>query len=191
VAEPRLISGYLAALAAELPAQVVEELADGLDETFRHHLGRGLGADNAARAAVAEFGDYQLIVAAFTRASRARAAARNLMLTGPVAGACWATALITGRAWDWPIPFVVRALFGLALVIVIGLLAAAVSGRRYRPVRRAAAVGCAGTLAVDAALVGTILAVGPALIWPLALAVAVSTTRISFGTWNLRQVLAN
>ena len=39
---PGLISGYLDALAGQLPGPVVEELADGLEETYRRHLGLGL-----------------------------------------------------------------------------------------------------------------------------------------------------
>ena len=45
--EPRLIRGYLAALAARLPASVVEELADGLTETYRFYLSRGLDPEAA------------------------------------------------------------------------------------------------------------------------------------------------
>jgi hypothetical protein len=86
--ESRLISGYLAALAAELPGQIVEELADGLDETCRHHRACGLGPGDAARAAVAEFGDPQVIVAGFTRVSPAWRTARTLLFTGPGVGAC-------------------------------------------------------------------------------------------------------
>jgi len=48
--------------------------------------------------------DPQVIIAAFTQLSPARGAARRLLATGPLAGACWGTALITGRAWTWPIP---------------------------------------------------------------------------------------
>ena len=56
---PGLISGYLDALAGELPGPVVEELADGLEETCRRHLGLGLTPD-AAAAAVDEFGAPEL-----------------------------------------------------------------------------------------------------------------------------------
>ena len=42
MAEPSLINGYLTELSAQLPAPVVEELADGLDQTLRHYLGQGL-----------------------------------------------------------------------------------------------------------------------------------------------------
>ena len=33
--EPRLIRGYLQVLAAQLPGPIVEELTDGLTETYR------------------------------------------------------------------------------------------------------------------------------------------------------------
>jgi hypothetical protein len=36
---PGLIAGYLDALAGQLPGPVVEELAGGLEETYRRHLG--------------------------------------------------------------------------------------------------------------------------------------------------------
>ena len=36
--EPRLIRGYLEVLAAQLPGPIVEELADGLTETYRSYL---------------------------------------------------------------------------------------------------------------------------------------------------------
>ena len=39
---PGLISGYLDALAGQLPGPVVEELAGGLEDTYRRHLGLGL-----------------------------------------------------------------------------------------------------------------------------------------------------
>ena len=40
--EPRLIRGYLEVLAAQLPGPIVEELADGLTETYRSYRTRGL-----------------------------------------------------------------------------------------------------------------------------------------------------
>ena len=94
-----LIASYLDALSRQLPGQVVEELADGLEETYRRHLGLGLAPDAAAEAAVAEFGDPELIAAGFTRAHPARRAALRLLAAGPAVGLCWAVALITSRAW--------------------------------------------------------------------------------------------
>ena len=63
--EPRLIRDYLQVLAARLPASIVDELADGLAETHRSYLGRGLSPDAAAEAAVEEFGSPEEILAGF------------------------------------------------------------------------------------------------------------------------------
>ncbi|HEX7267960.1 MAG TPA: permease prefix domain 1-containing protein, partial [Streptosporangiaceae bacterium] len=131
---PRLIAAYLAELSAELPGRIVDELADGLDETYRRYLRQGLDPEAAARAAVAEFGEPRVIVAAFTDASRSRRTARRLLAAGPLVGICWAVVLISARAWTWPIPAVARVLFGAALITVLGLLAAAALGRHYRQV---------------------------------------------------------
>ena len=129
-------------------------------------------------------------MAAFTRLSPARRAARTLLATGPVAGACWGTALITGRAWTWPIPTPARLLFGIALITVIGLLAAAAFGRRYRSARRAGAAGCVGIAALDCAMLSMVMLTIPVLIWPVVLAAAVSAARLIFTARALRPVLA-
>jgi hypothetical protein len=190
MSEPGLITGYLAALSAQLPAQVVEEMADGLNQTYRHHLGRGLDADAAAAAAIAEFGEPQVILSSFTCASPARSAARRLLATGPVVGACWGAALITGRAWAWPVPAQARILFGAALITVVGLLAAAALGRQYRSVSRAGTAGCVGIAAFDTAMLIAVTLAGPAVAWPLILAVTASAVRIAFTARSLRPVLA-
>lgn len=189
MAEPGLIRDYLAALSAELPAPVVAELADGLEQTHRHYLGQGLDPGAAAGAAVAEFGEVQVIVAAFTGASPARRAARELLAIGPVAGACWGTALALNRAWAWPVPAGARVLLGAALITVIGLLAAAAFGRHYRSAVRAAAAGCAGVIVLDATLAVAVTLAVPAVIWPVIVAAAASAVRISFATRSLRSVL--
>ena len=80
---PGLIEDYRAAVSMQLPASIVDELADGLAETYRSYLDQGLGPDAAARAAIAEFGEPALVVAAFTRASPGRRVARRLLMTGP------------------------------------------------------------------------------------------------------------
>lgn len=140
MAKPSVIEDYLSALSAELPAPIVEELADGLAETWQRHLGHGLEPDSAADAALAEFGDPSLILAEFTRLSPARRAARRLLVIGPVVGGCWGIALITGRAWSSPVPVAVRLVLGAALLAVIAALAAAALGRRYRSVGKAGAM---------------------------------------------------
>ena len=128
-------------------------------------------------------------MAAFTRLSPARHAARRLLAAGPVVGGCWAAALITGRAWTWPVPATVRLLIGAALITVIGLLAAAAFGRRYLSARRAGAVACAGITALDSVmLIAAVLAI-PVLAWPVILAAAASIARLTFTARALRAVL--
>ena len=184
-----LITDYLSVLSAQLPAPVVEELADGLDETHQHYLTQGLTPDAAAGAAVAEFGEPQIIVAAFIRLSPARHAARRLLAAGPVVGGCWAAALITGRAWTWPVPPTVRLLFGVVLITVIGLLAAAAFGRRYLSARRAGALACAGIAVLDGVMLVAVVLAVPVLIWPVILAAAASAARLTFTARALRAVL--
>ena len=190
MARPRLIDGYLAELSADLPSPIVEELADGLDETYRGLVGQGLAPDAAALAAVTEFGEPRVIVAAFAAASAGRRTASRLLAAGPVVGACWAAVLIGARAWTWPVPAEPRALFGMLLITVIALLAVAALGRRYRPVCRAAAAACAGTVLLDAAMTGTVLAFDPALAWPAAIAVTLSVSRSGYALSKARKALA-
>ena len=187
---PGLIAGYLDTLSRQLPGQVVEELADGLEETYRHYLGQGLAPDAAAQSAVAEFGDPELIAAEFTRAHPARRAARRLLAAGPVVGSCWAVALVTGRAWTWPVPAAAGILPGLALVAVVALLAFAARSTRYRPIGRAGAAGCIGTAALDAFMIIGVLAADPAARWAVAVAVTASVGRRGLSARLLRPVLA-
>lgn len=184
-----MIADYLAALSAQLPAPVVEELADGLDQTCQRYLNQGLPPAAAARAAIAEFGAPEVILASFARLSPARHAARRLLASGPVVGGCWAVALITGRAWFWPIPVAARVLFGIALAAIIGLLASAAFGTSYRPIRRAGTAGCAGITALDITMLVTTAIIVPALAWPVMLAMAASAARVTFTTQILRPVL--
>jgi hypothetical protein len=190
MAQPSLIRGYLAELSAHLPAPIVVELADGLDQTHRRFLGEGLDPGAAAAAAVAEFGEPRVIVAAFTRASPACCGARRLLVAGPVVGACWATALTINRAWSWPVPTAARILLGTALITVIGLLAAAAFGKRYRPTGRAAAAACVGMTALDATMLIAVTLAAPAVIWPIMVAATASLARIAFTTRTLHSVLA-
>jgi hypothetical protein len=112
-----------------------EELKGHLDalEAGPRHVGLGLAPEEAAAAAMAEFGDPELIAAEFARAHPARRAARWLLAAGPVVGLCWAVALVTGRAWTWPVPMAVGIAPGLALVAVVALLAVAARTTRYGP----------------------------------------------------------
>jgi hypothetical protein len=187
---PSLISDYLTALSAQLPAPIVEDLADGLGQTRQHYLNQGLDPDAATGAALAEFGPPPVIVAAFTRVSPARRTARRLLASGPVVGACWAAALLTSRAWTWPVPTAGRVLFGLVLISIIGLLATAAFGSKYRSVGRAGAAGCVGITVFDAAMLITVTLALPAVIGPITLALAASAARLIFTARALRPVLS-
>ena len=175
--EPRLIRGYLEVLAAQLPGPIVEELADGLTETHRSYLSRGLSADAAAEAAVAEFGSAEEILAGFARVNPARRTARRLLGFGPVVGGCWAAALATSRAW--PVSFPTRVALGLALVSCIGLLVVAALGRRYRVSVYSGVAACVGFAALDASLIVGVLVVAGVASWVTALAMAFSSARIA------------
>ena len=99
--EPRLISSYLAVLEAQLPASIVEELADGLAETHRSYLRQGLAPDLAAQPRWRSSASRRSM-AGFARVNPARRAARRLLGIGPAVGACWIAALLTSRAWAFP-----------------------------------------------------------------------------------------
>jgi hypothetical protein len=186
---PRVIGAYLAMLAAELPASIVEELADGLAETYQSYLRQGLAPGQAAESAVAEFGDPHVIAAGFARVNPARRGARRLLLTGPVVGGCWAAVLITGRAWAWPVPLLGRIGFGLVLLTVIGLLATAALGTRYRAAARAGIAGCVGIAAIDTVAVTSVMLASPYVTPVMIGAMAGSTARIALSVQTLRPIL--
>jgi hypothetical protein len=104
MAQPGLIADYVRDLAALLPAPIVEELADGLHETYLAQRRAGHTPDEAAHHAIAAFGNPATIAAALLAASPARRAARALLFTGPLVGGAWASVLLTLRAWDWAVP---------------------------------------------------------------------------------------
>jgi len=186
--EPRLIRDYLQVLAAQLPASIVDELADGLAETHRSHLGRGLSPDAAAEAAVEEFGSAEEILAGFARVNPARRAARRLLGLGPVVGGCWVAALVTSRVWPGPLPARVGII--LALLASIGLLAVAALGRRYRVCAFSGMAGFAGFAALDIALIVGVVVLAGSLTWVTALAMAGSMLRVAVCARALRPALA-
>ena len=174
-----LITSYVSGLHRRLPAALAEEAAAGLLETYEHHLARGAGDHDAARAAIAEFGDLAMVVGEFTRQAPGRRAGRLLLATGPVAGACWAAALVLSRAWTWPVPAAIRLSFAAALLLAVaGLAAAATSQHSYQRTRLTAAASLI-ILALDATAVTAVALDAPARTWVLGLAAAISLSRIA------------
>jgi hypothetical protein len=185
-----LIDDYLAGLRRRLPAPIAEEAASGLLETYEHHLAANAGDHEAARAALAEFGDLPTVVGEFTRQAPGRYAARLLLATGPVAAACWAAALTGGRAWAWPVPATARLAFGAILLLaVLALLAAATSRHSYQRTRLAMLASPA-ILALDVTAVAAALLTAPAVTWALGAAVAVSLGRTALNARVLPHLVA-
>jgi len=175
-----LIDDYLAGLHRRLPAAVAEEAAAGLLETYEHHLASGAGDQEAARVALAEFGDLAMVAGEFTRQAPGRRAARLLLATGPVAGSCWAAALILSRAWTWPVPATARLGFGAVLLLaVLALLAAATSRHSYQRTRLAM-LASPVILVLDMTAVAAVVLAAPAPTLALRIAVGVSLGRIAF-----------
>jgi hypothetical protein len=207
--EPRLIRSYLAVLAARLPSSIVEELADGLTETYEFYVSSGQAPEAAAASAVAEFGSPETIVAGFAQVNPARRAARRLLRIGPVVGACWVAALLTSRpgragglggidrarglggAWaGWAVPGPAWVVTGLVLAALIGLLAVAALGGRYRLAAATGMAGCFGFATLDVVLIfGAAFLLAP-VGWVTAAAMAASFARIAVTARLLRPALA-
>lgn len=187
MASHQLIDQHLAELARLLPGQAVDELADGLYETWQHHLATGLPPAAAARVAIAEFGTTAEITAAFTAQAPGRRAAQLLLATGPLVGLCWGASLVTGQVWTWPIPMAAIAVFAAALLATVtALLAAATSRHSYRRTRLGG-VGGLGLSVLDLAMIAAVVLAAPGLAWPAILAIPASLLRIG---WTVRRLPA-
>ena len=179
-----LITGYLTGLRRSLPAPVADEAADGLIETYEQHLAAGAGDQQAARAALADFGDLAIVVGEYTRQAPGRRAARLLLATGPVVGTCWAAALVSSRAWTWPLAF------GAALLLAVLLLLAAATSRHGYQRTRLAIIASPVIIALDATAVAIALTAAPALTPALLIAMALSLSRIAVTTQALHRLAA-
>jgi hypothetical protein len=176
MARHQLIDGYVARLARRLPVAIVDELSDGLTETYQRQLANGLEPADAARAAIAEFGDARLVVDEFIAQAPGRHTARRLLATGPLIGVLWGASLLAARFWTWPIPTPLATGYALILVGVVAMLTVAATTMDYRHTH----LGAAGAIAL-AVLDGTMIAaatVAPTLAWPMAIAIPASLARI-------------
>jgi hypothetical protein len=188
MAEHRLIAAYRDDLLTRLPSQLAEEVTGGLADAQENYLAHGLTPGQAARAAIAEFGSPGIVADAFRRASPAWSAARALVLTGPVIGGLWAAALITGHAWQWPIPAAGRIAAALILGASVVMLATAARTRRYQAARHACLTGSLGLVSLDAAVTITALLVAPGIPWLLCAAACASALRLTYALGTMRQL---
>ncbi|MFC4119809.1 hypothetical protein [Nonomuraea zeae] len=177
-----LIEAQLAVLSARLPARAVDELADGLWETYQARLALLGDGDAAAREAIAEFGDADAVTAAFVRDSPWRRMALALLATGPVMAALWGASLVSAPAWAWQIPAAARIAYGLALLAIVATLLAVTRARHaYGRARRAVLSGAVALLALDTGMLVAVASMtSSALIgaWLLPAALAASLVRI-------------
>jgi hypothetical protein len=150
--------------------RIVAEAADTLACAIEDRIVTGTPPGRAARTAVAEFGDPAMLAKQFA-AVIAPAAARRvclaLLLSGPMVGVAWATALGHGRHWATRIgslletqpylPPLLMFTVAAAVTAVLGsrkMLWVNVSGRLATGAAWLATIGC---LAADALLLATLI----------------------------------
>jgi hypothetical protein len=190
VASHHLIEEYLAELARHLPADTVDELADGLIETCHHFRASGLAPASAALAAIAEFGTAEEITRGFVAQAPGRRAAVLLLASGPLVGVCWGATLVAVKVWTWPVPVPAAAGLAAALFIIVAVLVAAATSRRSYRRTRLGAAGALGIIVLDALVLVTVLALAPALVWPMLAAIPASLARIGLTLRFLPRALA-
>lgn len=189
MADRDLIRNYLDKLAQRLPAGTVEELADGLEETFQHHLRSGLPPADAARSAIAEFGQPAQVTTAFAVQSPGRRTAITLLATAPVFAVLWAATLITTKAWHWQIPPSAAAAYGAILLATAATLLLVAKSNNPRAGRFAVPASIALIL-LDLGMLAAIATAAPAATWPMALAIPASLARTALAARNLPSVFA-
>lgn len=190
------VAAYLGELGARLRGprrrreQILAELRDGLDDATDEHIATGLTADQAATAAIAQFGNPRTVADAFAgelATAYARRTIARYIATGPLVGIWWLL-LLHPDPWRTGLVALLAAIPVLPLIVVAIAAAGgtfATTGRLMRwlpetsPHRALTA-----TLAIAAlCLVGdltmiSILVVSAIPIRPLAvIAVAASLTR--------------
>jgi hypothetical protein len=211
-----VIGVYLAEVADHLGgpaaarAAILAELEDGLWTATAAHQAQPMSPEEAARAAMAEFGHAGTVAAGFgpeLAAVTGRRVGLGLLATGPLVGSSWL--LVTAATWIWagrepPAALgLVAGLVGLVLVVAVpaAVLSVALSGRlsRWLPAGPRVAATAAAT-AASACVVGdlilltgmltaTVLAGGVA--WPAGLlAAGVSGVRLSLAGRAARRCLA-
>jgi hypothetical protein len=205
LAARRVLEGYLGELARSLGgprptrAAIVAEVADGLTEATAAHQTRGLPPATAAAAAVAEFGDAQVIAAGFgpeLAAETGRRVGLGLLATGPLVGLTWlAMAVASLTTTPAPLPaglMLAPVAFGAVLAVAVpaAVVSVLASGRlsRWLPASPglapsaaglAAALCVAGDLLLLSGLLAWAVTVG-GLVWPLGvLAATASAVRLS------------
>lgn len=131
-----VVDSYVAELAGGLSGprgfrrRVTDEIRDGLWEAASAYAGAGAPTVDAARLAVADFGDPGHVAAAFAAeaaAAQARLTALAFTVTGPLVGVWWLLTLHPPGSWPWHLnpAGLIHAIPALPLVAIAGLAAVA------------------------------------------------------------------
>lgn len=141
-----VVDSYVAELAGLLSGprrfrqRVADEIRDGLWEAAIAHAGAGAPTVDAARLAVADFGDPGHVAAGFAAeaaAAQARLTALAFTVTGPLVGVWWLLVLHPPGAWPWHLSpaALIQAIPALPLVAIACLAAVAALVTTGRPAR--------------------------------------------------------
>jgi hypothetical protein len=199
------LATYLSDVAAQLRgprrrrAAILAELRDGLDQATEDNITAGLTPDQAAAAAITQFGTPQAVADAFSGELATAYARRTIALfiaTGPLVGIWWLL-LLQPSPWRTGLIALLAAIPVLPLLIIAIATAGgtlATTGRLIRwlpetgPHRALAASTAIATLCIIADLTMiTIFMVSGTPIAPLAvIAIAASLTRITCSITTLQ-----
>lgn len=199
------LAAYFADLSARLRgprqrrAAILAELRDGLDHAIDKHTATGLPADEAAAAAISQFGTPQAIADAFSgelATAHARRTIAWFIATGPMVGIWWLL-LLHPSPWRTGLIALVAAIPVLP-VIVIAIATAgatvATTGRLMRwlpetgPHRALAAVSLIATLCIvgDLTMITIFALSGVPISWLAVIAVVASLIRIACSVITVR-----
>ena len=189
VAPHDLISAQLRTLASRLPPAVYAEVADGLQETYETKLTQHTNPCAAAQAAITEFGDADTITRAMCRGAPWRRQATALLVTGPLIGGIWAATLIGQQAWQWPLPPVIRWLYGAVLILTVALLARSrTEHHAYRRGQRRVTIAGATLIGLDLLACAAALNYATISGWAAAAALASCVRILMVGLISVRRI---
>jgi hypothetical protein len=205
-----IVDDYVTTVAAFLPVgrrirhHMAAEIGDGLACAVDARLAHGVVPRDAARAAVAEFGDPQLLASSLAHELAPAAGRRTgatLLVTGPLVGVVWVVAYRAGSAnWLSNVAAVLSSVPVVPLVLLLAVPAAVVAvagpyvlGRRLTlppglvPV--AAIIATSAVMVGDATLVGTTLIHGRGISALIGVAMLVSVVRACLAAAAMRRIV--
>lgn len=202
------LTGYLADLATRLHGPrrrrdvILAELRDGLDHATEDHIAVGLPPDQAATAAITQFGTPQAVADAFGGELATAYARRTIawyLATGPLVGIWWLLLLHPSPWRTGPIALLaaIPVIPLIAIAIATAAATVATTGHLMRwlpeasPPRALAATAAIAALCIigDLTVITVLLLSGMPTRLLAASAVAASLTRIACGITTVRHTV--